>query len=187
MRNINALVIFIFVVVFTTTYSQEVKPNKSFLLKLIDENVLIIKNKSDKKFMYDTDLVNIQLDTLARYGSDIIFYKFKLGKNEVKILSDDIDVGFKMSICNEYIFAYNIENKRTYKIKGFFGNDLLFLINTIKKSSSDKKSVNRVLKELTALNFGLDFCKMYKSLISFNFNDPNLIICSDGKLANSKD
>lgn len=181
------VILLVFILSLKSGYSQETDyVSKSIFLKLMDENALKIKDKKDGKLIQDISMIKIEIDTLEYYGADIVLCKFELGNNKITIDSNEIDLSFRMSNCNEYIWAYDFISKRTFKLKGFFGNDLLFLINTIKNRAYERKSTQKILKELTSLNVGLDFCRMYKALISLNFDDPILVVCSEGKISNSK-
>lgn len=182
----KTLVLFLFLSVMSG-YSQEVNyGSKSIFLKLMDENALIIKNRINSELIHDISKIQIEIDTLGYYGPDIVLCKFQLGKNKIINNSEEIDLSFRMTKCNEYIWAYDFRSKRTFKLKGFFGNELLFLVNIIKNRAYEKKSTKKILRELTSLNVGFDFRKMYKALILSNFDDPILFVCSDGIISNSK-
>ncbi|MCD0476766.1 hypothetical protein LPB87_20425 [Flavobacterium sp. EDS] len=166
----------------TTSSSIE----RSFILHFIQENVLVIKDKTDKRNVYNPEVINIEIDTLGNYGSDILFCKFKLGKNKIKSMDEKLEIYLKTSSCDEYILAYNIESKEFFRIKGFNGNDLFSLMKSINQSSTEQKSIKKILSELNEINIGVDFTDIYNALKKFNFEADCLKTCSDPKEAHGK-
>lgn len=158
----------------------------AFCLHFVEEGIMVLNNKSNNDILYNIDLVNIEVDTLNNYNADIVFFKFKLGKNKVQSLDDSMEVSFNSSSCSEYVLAYNIYSYHSYRLKGFNGNDLLFLLRDIKNSSSSQSSSKKILLSLNNLNIGLDFMAIYKALLKLNFEADCLKVCSDGKVAHGK-
>lgn len=157
----------------------------SFLFNFLNENIIVLKNKDDQKTIFNSELLNIKIDFLNQYGADIIFCKFELGKNLIKTINDKTEIEIHMSSCTEYIMAYDIESKNTYRLQGFKGNDLLFLLRDIRKHSY-AMSVKKTLSELNDLNIGIDFQAIYKALQKLDFSAECLKICSDGKPAHGR-
>ena len=158
----------------------------AFGLHFVGEEIMVVNNRSDKSILYGTDLINIEVDTLNNYNTDILFLKFKLGKNKVHSLDESTEVYFNSSSCNEYILAFNITNHSSYRLKGFNGNDLLFLLRDINNLSSSKSSTKKLLLSLNNLNIGINFTDIYKALLNLNFEAECLKVCSDGKEAHGK-
>ena len=96
------------------------------------------------------------------------------------------EISFSSSSCTDYILGFNINSQTTYRLKGFNGNDLLFLIRDINNISSSKSSSKKLLLSLNDLNIGLDFSAIYKALLNLNFEAECLKICSDGKEAHGR-
>ncbi|OYQ49256.1 hypothetical protein CHU92_00405 [Flavobacterium cyanobacteriorum] len=168
-------------------FSQE-KPNinDAFGLRFIEERVIVLNKKNDKSVLNNPNLISIEVDSLNTYNSDILFYRFKLGKNKVQLLDESIEISINSSSCNEYILALNINNYTSYRLKGFNGNDLLFLLRDINRLSSSKISSKKLLLSLSNLNIGVDFSGIYKALLSLDFEAECLKTCSDGKEAHGK-
>ncbi len=182
MKNILLIILSIFSI---NIYSQEnIKSNTSFKLHLLKEGIMILNNNND--LLFRPDLIKIELDTIGDYNTDVLFLRFKLGENLVHSLDEDIEVYFNSSSCYEYIIAYNVNNHRSYRLKGFNGNDLLFMLRDINISSNSKKSYKRLLIKLNNLNIGLNFKNIYKALLNFKFESECLKVCSDGKDAHKK-
>jgi hypothetical protein len=184
MRGLLLIILFIYSI---TGFSQKSSYIKTaFGLYFIEEGIIVINNKLDKSILYNVDLINIEVDSLNNYSSDLLFYRFKLGKNTVTCLNDKIEVSFNSSSCDEYILAFNINNNSSYRLKGFKGNDLLFLLRDIDKLSSSKNSSKKTLSSLNNLNIGLDFMAIYKALLKLDFEAECLKVCSEGKEAHGK-
>lgn len=180
----KTVILFIFIVFSTFVYSQkEDEIGKTFVLNFLNEKSLILKDTIELKKIYNSNALEIETTFINDYNSDILFYKFELGKNKVTILKNNLDVSFCMSSCTVYILAYNIRNNKSYKLKGFAGNDLFFLLQDIRHYSQKKKSLNKILNELNQLNIGLDFKVVQIALSKFDFEAECLKICSDGKKA----
>lgn len=158
----------------------------AFGLHFVEEGIMVLNNRSNKNILYNTDLINIEVDTLNNYNTDILFYRFKLGKNEVQSLDESIEISFNSSSCNEYILAFNINSRISYRLKGFNGNDLLFLLRDINNLSSFKISSKKLLLSLNNLDVGVDFIAIYKALIKLDFEAECLKVCTDGKEAHGK-
>lgn len=160
--------------------------NDKFGLHFIQEKIVIIKNTTDDKILYDLSFINLEVDSLNNYDSEIVFYKFKLGSNKVNILNNQIDVSFTSNSCNEYILAFNLRNETSYRLKGFNGNDLLFLLRDINYIYNPKKKYKNLLSSLNNLKIGLDFKAIYKDLLNLDFESENLKVCSEPLAAHGK-
>lgn len=184
MKNILLIILYIYSI---NIYSQEIiKSNTSFKLHLLKEGIMILNKKNNNNLLFRPDLIKIGLDTVGDYNTDVLFLRFKLGENLVHSLDENIEVYFNSSSCDEYIMAYNVNNYRSYRLKGFNGNDLLFMLRDINTSSNSKKSYKRLLVKLNNLNIGLNFKDIYKALLNFKFETECLKVCSDGKDAHKK-
>jgi hypothetical protein len=159
---------------------------RSFKILFLGENILALKNKEDKKNLYNPEIINIKTDSLSQYGANILFYKFELNKNSITKLDNNIDLEIHMSSCTEYIIAYDVESKNTFRLQGFKGNDILFLIKEIWKYTDRNKSEKKILSELNTLNIGIDFLAIYKALQKLDFEAECLKVCSDGKPLHGK-
>lgn len=151
---------------------------RSFLLHFLQENILILENDANEK-KYDVENLIIDVDSIGAYYTDIVFYKFVLGKNIIRDKEEKMKISFNSSSCNEYILAYDSINNFTFRLKGFNGNDLLFLLDDIKKVSFIKRTSKKILSELSEINIGINFHELYKALINLNFDSPSLKKCSD--------
>lgn len=171
----------------TIGFSQE-KPdiNNAFGLRFLEERIIVLNKKNDKSVLNNPNLIRIEVDSLNNYNSDILFYRFQLGKNKAQPLDENIEISFKSSSCNEYVLAFNINNYTSYRLKGFNGNDLLFLLRDINRTLSSKTSSKKLLSSLNDLNIGVDFKGIYRALLSLDFEAECLKTCSDGKEAHGK-
>lgn len=178
------LILIVLCVYNLNVFSQTSKSiSTTFALHFVEEGIMVLNNESDKNIFYNTDLVNIEVDTLNNYNAEILFFKFKLGKNKVQSQDKNTEITFNSSSCNDYILGFNINNQTSYRLKGFNGNDLLFLLRDINNLSSYKSSSKKLLLSLNDLNIGLDFSAIYKALLNLNFEAECLKACSDGKPA----
>jgi hypothetical protein len=159
---------------------------RSFLLEFLKENVLIVKTKEGKS-IFDIEKLNIKVDSLNMYQGDFLFFKLDFKNNEIKSAENNLEISYSSSSCTEYVMAYDIQSKSTYRLQGFKGNDLLFLLRDIHKNSYSKGSVKETLSELNDLNIGgVDFKSIYKALRKLDFNAKCLKVCSDGKPAHGR-
>lgn len=190
MKIIRIILVIICLSYSTFFYSQngndqnENDINRTFALNFLNENVLILKNIGESNRIYNPDIVKIEVESLGNYNSNISFYKFELGKNKIIPLDKKLDITLQMSSCQEYVIAFNIENHKSYRIKGFDTNDLLFLIRDVDKSLYKRKKVKNILKELNDLSTKVDFICIYNSLKKMNFDSECLKDCIDGKKSN---
>jgi hypothetical protein len=152
-------------------------------LHFIEEKILVISDKKTQEVKYDADLVEIQVDNLGNYYSDIMFYKFELGRNKVNVENEKLDVFFNSSSCNEYIIAFNLQNNRSYRLKGFYGNDLLSLVRDIDSSSTVRKKIKNIIDELDDLLIGVNFNDIFKAIKRFDFTADCLKSCTQPKEA----
>lgn len=175
----------ILLLIYNTIGFSQGKPNinNAFGLRFIEERIVVLNNNNNNNVLNNPNLISIEVDSLNNYNSDILFYKFKLGKNKVQPLDESIEISFNSSSCNEYVLAFNINNYTSYRLKGFNGNDLLFLLRDISSISSSKISSKKLLLSLNNLNIGVDFTGIYKALLKLDFEAECLKTCSDGKEA----
>jgi hypothetical protein len=94
---------------------------RSFAIRFLEEDILVLKNKEDKKNLYNSEIINIKTDFLSQYGPNILFYKFEFHENLITKLDNKIDLEIHMSSCTEYVMAYDVENKNMYRLQGFMG------------------------------------------------------------------
>ncbi len=175
----------VFLATFLISYSQNNNIQKSFLLRFYEEEILIVKDKQNKS-IYDIDKLNIKIDTLAEYGANVVICKFVFGENRIKSLDENLNITYNSSSCRDYIMAYDVFNKTTYRLQGFNGNDLLFLIKDIRESAYNDLPVKKILTRLNRSGAGLDFLAIYKALQKLDFDADCLKVCSDGKPAHGK-
>jgi hypothetical protein len=180
------IIILVIIVNAFNVFSQKNNVSNTFGFHFIQEKILIIKNTTDDKISYDLNFINIEVDSLNNYDSEIVFYKFKLGSNKVNILNNQIDVSFNSNSCNEYILAFNLRNETSYRLKGFNGNDLLFLLRDINYIYNPRKKYKNLLSSLNNLKIGVDFKAIHKDLLNLDFESENLKVCSEPLAAHGK-
>ncbi len=187
--NIIGISIVILLILFLglkNTNAQD-KCNKDiFISYLAQENIIAIKDTVTKRFVNDfkyLDTIEIELDTIVEIPSvlNLILYKFQLGKNKIKIKSSNKEILFNCSSCNTYIIAINSENKNSYRLKGFNGNDLLFLLKEINKNLYKKRRNGELVKELQTFTNEVDFICIYESIIKEKLDSECLKPCKDAK------
>ncbi|MDD3005395.1 hypothetical protein [Flavobacterium sp.] len=167
-------------------YSQINDARNNFVIRLLEENILTIENDQNEK-NFDPQKVEIEVDTLnSNYFVDILFLKFKFNQNKLIVTDQNFKLGFSSSSCDEYILAYNTKDHRSYRLKGFNGNDLLFLLRDLEKLSYISSSPKKIVSELHFLNIGIDFKSIYKALMKLDFEAECLKACIDGKVAHGK-
>jgi hypothetical protein len=180
------IIILVIIVNALNVFSQKKNVSNAFGLHFIQEKILIMKNTIDDKISYDLNFINIEVDSLNNYDSEIVFYRFKLGSNIVNILNNKIDVSFTSNSCDEYILAFNLRNETSYRLKGFNGNDLLFLLRDINYIYNPKKKYKNLLSSLNNLKIGLDFKAIFNDLLNLDFESENLKVCSKPIAAHGK-
>lgn len=167
-------------------YTQNVDViNKQFTLSLINEGLLTIEDIEKNKLYYDVDLIQLELDSIGNYFEDIYFYKFTLGENKI-IYNKNIKVSLSVSSCEEFILGFSSDAVAKYRLKGFSGNDLLFLLRDIKITTGYKKSYNEILSNLNLFINDINFEEVYEAIINLDFDSPSLKNCKDGKKAHGK-
>lgn len=163
-------------------YSQKEDFIKNiFILRFLEEGILVNKDIKTDERIYNSDIIDINIDSLNGYGPNIVFYKFILGKNSIKSLDIRTDISLHMTSCQEYILGYNVENNNSYRIKGFNSNDLFLMLKDISATGSKPKKIKKILTELNDLLIGVDFMCVFKSLQKFDFSSSSLKPCSDAK------
>lgn len=167
-------------------YSQENEVQNKFILHLLNEDILIVKNEQNDR-NFDPEKLNIELDTLdSNHYVDVLFLKFKFGESSINVKDNKLEINYNNSSCNEYVLAYNIVNRNSYRLKGFNGNDLLFLIKDLEGLSYTPNTIKKIVADLNELNIGIDFKAIYKALMRLDFNAECLRTCSEGKEAHGK-
>lgn len=166
-------------------FSQE-RVNHIFTQHLLMDNVLILENKQQER-LYDSSFIELEIDTLSSLFSNFEFYRFIVGKNKVVTSSENLFISFSSSSCKEYIIAFNNFEKKSYKLKGFNTNDLLFLISEIKKMSYEEyNSYKQIIRDLDELNIGINFKKTYNDILNLKLDSHNLKPCSDPRISHSE-
>ncbi|NCP07229.1 MAG: hypothetical protein GW863_12940 [Flavobacteriales bacterium] len=167
-------------------YSQNIDViSKHFTLSLINEGILTIEDIKSDNLYYDVDLIRLELDSIGNYYEDIYFYRFTIGKN--KIINDkNVKVALSASSCEEFILAFSFVADVKYRLKGFHGNDLLFLLRDIKKNTGYRENYNEILSDLNVFINDINFKEVYEALINLDFDSPSLKNCKEGKKAHSK-
>ncbi|MBN9285642.1 MULTISPECIES: hypothetical protein [unclassified Flavobacterium] len=181
------LVMVLFLITSLNAFSQannDIK--KSFVLRFLEENIVVVKNKDTKYNLYNPDFIEIEINNLNNYDSDYMFYRFKLGENTIKANDEKLEILFNSSSCNEYILALNIINKKSYRIKGFNGNDFLFLLKDISELSTERKTIKKIVSELDKIHIGVNFTDIYNALKKLDYNADCLKSCSEPKEAHGK-
>jgi hypothetical protein len=183
MKN-NLLTLFLFFAIFG--YSQELEEiNKQFALSLINEGIMIIKDVGSDNLNYDIDLIQLELDYIGNYFVDFYFYRFTFGKGNLTS-SEKVNVSFSASSCNEYIIAFTFDGDVKYRLKGFQGNDLLFLLRDIQKTTNYRKRHNEILSDLNLFISVIDFEEVFEAIVNLDFESPSLKNCKEGKKAHGK-
>ncbi len=157
-----------------------------FISYLAQENIIVIKDTVTKRFVNDfkyLDSIEIELDTIVEIPGvlNFILYKFQLGKNKIKIKSSNKEILFNCSFCETYIIAVDSENNNSYRLKGFNGNDLLFLLKEINKNSYKERHYSKIVKELQSFTDKVDFICIYESLIKGKLDSECLKPCKEAK------
>ncbi len=146
----------------------------------------MIKDTVTKRFVNDfkyLDSIEIELDTIVEIPGvlNFILYKFQLGKNKIKIKSSNKEILFNCSFCETYIITVDSENNNSYRLKGFNGNDLLFLLKEINKNSYKERHYSKIVKELQSFTDKVDFICIYESLIKGKLDSECLKPCKEAK------
>lgn len=181
--------IFLILLAFCSLSSHSQKINaieRQFALHFLQENILEMKDNLTGENCYNIENIRIDLDTLNNYNTDILFFRFKIGKNKLETNNEKWEIYFNSSSCDEYILAFNIYTNNSYRLKGFGGNDFFFLIRDINKLSDPPQKLKKLLSDLNDLNIGINFKNLHKSLLSQNFEDEFLIECLEPKKAHGK-
>lgn len=183
MKN-KLLILFLFFEFFG--YGQNIEEiKKQFALSLLNEKIITIKDAVSDNLYYDIDLIPLELDYIGNYFTDIYFYSFTLGKYKV-IYDENLKIYLSASSCKEYILGFSFDADVKYRLKGFHGNDLLFLLRDIKKTTGYRKSHNEILLNLNLSINEIDFDEVYQALINLDFDSPSLKNCKEGKKAHGK-
>ena len=167
-------------------YTQNIDViSKQFILSLINDGVLTIEDTASDKLYYNVDLVQLELDSIGNYFDDIYFYRFTLGKNKL-FYDKSIKISLSVSSCEEFILAFSYEADDKYRLKGFSGNDLLFLLRDIKNTTGYKESYYEILSDLSLFITDINFEDVYEAIINLDFDSPSLRNCKEGKKAHGE-
>lgn len=171
----------LFIVFFSNSlFSQEAE--RKFVINLMEEGILEIKDRKTNQKKYDMSLIEIDFDTVKSssyyFNENFRIYKFNLDKNNVKYDSSKFLALFNSSYCNTYILALDSENN-SYKLLGFQKNDILFFLNATRKIFPDYRTKD-ILKFLKNNFNDLDFNCMYNSIKQEKFQEKCIKPCSDG-------
>lgn len=145
--------------------------------------------KDAELFAFFDNIVQLQIDTLKSTGfsKDFIFLSIASHKNNIvfndsaiiyKKFNQHVHINIPVSNCDGYILAVNNKTGRSFRIMGFYGNDLLGLIREMKISHKNPR--NFFLKNCFV--GGVDFNCIYKGIMSKNYDSKKsycLAPCSD--------
>jgi hypothetical protein len=186
------IVLIIIVLCTNSLFSQNITIRNQFIIKshLLQEGALSIKDDTTMNTVYRFNLIDsISIKLTAQqvfvYNSNYDFYDFHLNDSTVSIKSKHRIVS--SMFCDRFIIAIKKGTGESYRLKGFNGNDLLFLLSDISKNTSTKKrpKFKKILKELESLYIALDFICIYKSLMT-GLNDECLQSCLGERIVISR-
>lgn len=164
------------------------KAENTFISELYVDGVIIMKN-SNSGVYFDSykylNSINIEIDTIAKLPiiEDYVIFKFTLGKNKISLVSDNIELNFNSSSCSTFIIAINVINRKSYKLKGFSKNDILFLLDDLKKYHFENYNLKKIAKQIQSYTSELDFLCMYNSLVKNDLESDCLISCNEPKIS----
>jgi hypothetical protein len=159
---------------------------KEFFLHFLEEDILTFKDAAGKKDVYDSKKVEIDFDTIGTYTRPyILFLRFDANKNQIKVKDKESEVLLNTTSCSEYLLAITSEGN-SYRLKGFNGNDLLFMLKEIHEQSYPQIPYKKILLELNNGNMDINFKAIYKALMNLDFNSKWLKPCNEAKPAHGK-
>jgi hypothetical protein len=174
----------LFLLIIKVTYSQEkidgefVFKTQLFLEKKVVKGVSGFEGKSRHHLSFFLDKVDLTLDTLSSKGFDDRYLFLRLSttgginyKNDA-IRSDSSFALLIESGCDEYVLALNKFNGKSYRLKGFQGNDffsLFFDINRDLKRENKGSLSLKLYRKNSSVDL-LDFDCLYTAFKSGEFN-----------------
>ncbi len=167
-------------------YSQNMDMvKKAFITHLSQEGIMKIKEKDSNKYVdnfYYLDSIDIDLDSITSLPPlhNNIIFKYELGENQISINSNQLELEFNLSSCNGFILAVSDEGN-SYRLRGFRGNDLLFLLRDIRSSLYEDRSYKQLVNDYHKFIKELDFKCIYESLLSQNLDAECLKSCANSK------
>ncbi|MCC7522154.1 MAG: hypothetical protein IT220_11005 [Flavobacteriaceae bacterium] len=165
---------------YIVTYSQieNDKIGRVFISYFYQENIMTL-NKS--YVLTQIDSIEVNYDLIATYDFYTLkFYRFSLGKNKIGFKSNsNTKIIFNSSSCNDYVIAFDYERQIGYRLKGFNGNDLLFLLRDVNKKSYKKESLKKTLSKFKSISNEIDLECIYKSLTKLDFESDCLKECQN--------
>lgn len=186
MKILTYLVVVLSIIT-SNVYSQSDREiEKKLILLFLNEDIITLKETDNNNKVYNAELIFLEVDSIGNFDEYVYFFKFELGKNRVKLLEENINSIFNSSSCNQYIFGLNVFNNNFYRLKGFAGNDLLYLLRDIQKSPSRQKEIIKILNDLSILIDKIDFEEVYDAIINLDFDSKSLLNCSEGKKAHGR-
>lgn len=161
-----------------------------FFLEKVNESNSYTKYHSKDSSLFEFFLkeVDLKIDTLVTSGFHIDylflsvcqFYNDSLvNKNAIVYKGESqkngyLYTGIPINHCEGYTLAINRVTGRSYRLKGFRGNDFLTLLGDIKMDHKERMKGNKFLKAFRVDKFlkeykvdGIDFICLYKALNSF--------------------
>jgi hypothetical protein len=149
-----------------------------FLEKANVVNVRGFDTKGKDLLLFFSQKVKFKLDTLQSYGFAGTYYFLSLSikegikYNDTIIKSDSSFFLFIENGCANYILAVNKYNGKSYRLKGFNGNDFYNLFADINKQfeklNLKKINIKKFLKEYRVNS--VDFNCLYAALKSGEYN-----------------
>lgn len=141
----------------------------------IQENIISCQKISDLVGKIKPNIELIAEDNFY----NLSLYNFEFGHNSFEQDSSNVDnCVFHTSNCLQYMIIYNQKEKISYRIKGFNGNDFLFLIRDLKVESSRKIKNKELVESLFPLVDNLDLNCIYHSLLKRNWDSECLKVCN---------
>jgi hypothetical protein len=151
--------------------------------------------KDSSLFQLYQSAVNIKPDTLTKneFTENYIFLSIAPVIDK-KIINDSVlsynktkqlaFVSIPVDNCNGYVLCVNVTSGKSYRLRGFFGNDFMDLLKEVKAeyltAYNKKLSTKEFLKKYFVT--GVNFSCLYQGLSSGNTdtkNKPCLERCSD--------
>lgn len=149
-----------------------------FLEKANVTNTKYFETKDKSLLLFFERNIKLKLDTLQSYGFSnnyvflILPMKNGVMYNDTIIKSDSSFFLFIGDNCSDYILAINKSNGKSYRLKGFNGNDFFNLFADINKRferlNQRTITVKKFLKEYTVST--VDFGCLYNALKSGEYN-----------------
>ena len=181
----TATVIWIMLVFFQLHGNCQISTDAEFIFKtqlfLEKANVANAKgfeSKDMELFIFFSRNINLRLDTLQSFGfsGNYFFFSLSMKKgvtyNGTTLKSDSSFLLFIGNDCSDYILAINKYTGKSYRLKGFGGNDFINLFFDINREferlNEQKITIKRFLKDyhINSVDFGC----LYNALKSGEYN-----------------